>query len=201
MPAHIADVGTRKKIIHMRHVRRLTYREISVKLLREDNQKISPSTAYSWVKKEENHGKDYVYSSRRPTNARQTRVQDRHLQIINQCMQDNPELSSVDLQKILLNKTAVCLSSSYIRKLRVKLGWTYKKTKYCQLVRDGNKVKRLEWAQRQLANHERFDDVIFSDEASFEAQRTVGHMYYKKGHAPPFRPKPKHPLKVCFLCF
>ena len=46
------------------------------------------------------------------------------------------------------------------------MGWVYRGLAYCQLIRNENKQKRLEWAQRNL--HENFDDVIWSDEASIQ---------------------------------
>lgn len=196
MPTNIASIETRRKIIYMRSVRLLSYRQISCSLIEEDGQRVSKSAVGTWLKKTKGNGTEYVLSNRRPRNARKAVVNDDVLRIIDECMKSNPELSSTDLQKSLLLRTNIQLSSSYIRKLRARLGWTYKKTKYCQLVRDVNKPKRLYWARTQLANGKNFDDVIFSDEASFEAQRTVGHMYYKKGEPTPLRPKPKHPIKV-----
>lgn len=111
-------------------------------------------------------------------------------------MRENPERTSVDLQKILLQQDGLQVSTSHLRKLRRNIGWESKKTKFCQLVRDVNKQKRLQWALTQIANKENFDDVIFSDESSFEAQRSASRTYYKKGEPVQLRPKPKHPVKV-----
>lgn len=183
----------------MRYARHMKIRQISVALQKEDGRNISPAAVHQWLNKYENKGEEYVYSNTRPGNSRQTVVREDHVKLIDQCMNENPERSSTDLHQTLIDRTGTCLSSSYIRKLRSSLGWTYKKTSYCQLVRDANKPKRLEWAQQQIARNETFDDVIFTDESSFEAQRTVGYMYYKKGQAPPLRPKPKHPIKVLYL--
>ena len=49
--------------------------------------------------------------------------------------------------------------------------------------RDVNRQKRLQWAQ--TCNNEMFDDVIFSDEASFEVQRCATRTFYKKGQRYP----------------
>ena len=48
------------------------------------------------------------------------------------------------------------------------LGWTFRGSAYCQLIRDANKRKRLEWA-RQYASDD-FEDVIWADEASVQLE-------------------------------
>ena len=100
------------------------------------------------------------------------------------------------LQKLLKVHFDLDISVSYVCKLRRKLGWIFKATKYGQMVRDINKLKRVEWASEQLERGETFDNVIFSDEASVEIQRCANKMYYKRGETAVLRPKPKHPLKV-----
>ena len=62
--------------------------------------------------------------------------------------------------------------------------------------------KRYRWAVEQILKT--FDNIIFSDEASIEIQRTANKTYYKKGQVVTLRPRPKHPLKVSYisiLCF
>ena len=39
------------------------------------------------------------------------------------------------------------LSVSTVLRCRKMLGWTCRGSVYCQLIREGNKVKRLEWAK------------------------------------------------------
>ena len=68
-------------------------------------------------------------------------------------------------------------------------------SRYCQLMRDANKVKRLEFAQRVLDSGGTFN-VIFSDECSVFLQQ-FHHTCYRKVDKPAKRkPIPKHPLKV-----
>lgn len=38
--------------------------------------------------------------------------------------------------------------------------------KYCQLIRDYNKEKRLEWCRKVLADKDEFKDVIWTDEST-----------------------------------
>ena len=39
------------------------------------------------------------------------------------------------------------------------MGWIYRGSAYCQLIRDVNRPKRLEFAMASL--HDKFDDAIF----------------------------------------
>ena len=82
------------------------------------------------------------------------------------------------------------------RRCRKKFGWTLQQTRYCQLIRDANKVKRLEYAQRVLETGDTFDNVIFSDECSISLEQFRQTCYRKVGEPAKRKAKPKHPLKV-----
>ena len=61
------------------------------------------------------------------------------------------------------------LSLSTILRCRQQLGWTFRGSAYCQLIRVANKAKRLQFAQDFL--HEAatgFNDVVFTDETSIQ---------------------------------
>lgn len=200
MTSHTIDTALRRRIVHFRKVRGYSYRVIARELT-ADGQRVSHSAVQYWCQTYEEKGEQYVYSYARPQMAKGVKVTDNIRKSVDEHMEENPETSSLELQRSLLEKTGTALSTSRIRQVRNELGWRYKKTRYCQLIRDANKTKRLEWCQLQMRNNEKFDDVIFTDEATFEAQKTATKMYYKKGRAPPLRPKPKHPLKVSSYCF
>jgi transposase len=189
----------RKKIIFLRLRRHLSYRVISSTLQCNDDIKVSPETVRNWTSKHNKHGNHYIADNSRPLKARGIKVHARHMEFIDRKIRENSEVSSVDLQKMLRDEHNLSLSASYIRKLRVKLGWVSKRTRYGQMVRDVNKEKRVQWAQEQMDNNETFHNVIFSDEASIEIERTALKTFYKKGERILPRPKPKHPLKVCLF--
>ena len=88
---------------------------------------------------------------------------------IDQQMPENDEMTSAKIQKKLA-KRGICVSSSTVRRSRKQQGWTLQRTAYCQLIRDANKVKRLEFAQRVLESGDTFHNVIFSDECSISLQ-------------------------------
>ena len=62
-----------------------------------------------------------------------------------------------------LSKRGVYVYSSTVRGLRKEQRWTLQKSKYCQLICDMNKIKRLELVHRVLDTEETFDNIIFSD--------------------------------------
>ena len=114
---------------------------------------------------------------------------------IDQQMRNNDEMTSAQIKKKLA-KHGVAVSSSTVRRSRKQQGWTLQRTRYCQLIRDANKIKQLEYTQRVLESGDTFHNVIFSDECSISLAH-YRHTCYQKFDEPTKRkPKPKHPLKV-----
>ena len=62
------------------------------------------------------------------------------------------------------------------------------RTSYCQLIRDVNKQKRLDWVQLNM--NDSFDDVIWTDESSIQMESHRRFCCSKHGEAP--RPKPRY---------
>ena len=85
------------------------------------------------------------------------------LHIINDAMHADDETTATQLQAILASH-GLYVSLATIVRNRIQLGWTYRGSAYCQLIRQVNKQKRLEWAQTYL--HEEFENVIWSDETT-----------------------------------
>ncbi len=108
------------------------------------------------------------------------------------CETTTPRLTEMLLQQF----PGLKVSERTIARGRQELGWVHQTAKYCQLVRDANKVKRLEWAQKMLTDKEQFDDVIFTDESSFQVEYHARRAYRRLGEPRLLRSKPKHPAKV-----
>ena len=70
------------------------------------------------------------------------------------------------------------------------LGWTYRGSAYCQLIRDVNKQTRLEWALQH--QNDNFQNVILSDEASIQIETHRLRCYRKKGEQPKRKPRPNN---------
>ena len=107
-------------------------------------------------------------------------------------MRNNDETTAIQLHNIL-TRHGIQLSLRSILRSREQLGWTFRGSGYCQLIRDA-KQKRLDWAQRHISD--KFEDVIWSDEASIQLETHRRHCYRKLGERPTPKPCPKHPLKV-----
>ena len=108
---------------------------------------------------------------------------------IDQQMRNNDEMTSAQIKKKLA-KHGVAVSSSTVRRSRKQQGWTLQRTRYCQLIRDANKIKQLEYTQRVLESGDTFHNVIFSDECSISLAH-YRHTCYQKFDEPTKRkPKP-----------
>ena len=67
------------------------------------------------------------------------------------------------------------------------LGWTFGGSAYCQMIREANKVNRLEWGIAYQRDES--EDVIWSDECTIQLENHRRLCCRKVGHAP--KPKPK----------
>lgn len=121
---------------------------------------------------------------------------DHYIKIDNFMDSDN-ELKTPRLKEMLLSEfPGLEASERTIARARQELGWVHQSARYCQLIRDANKQIRLEWAQRMIASKETFDNVIFSDESSFQVEYHARKAYRRIGEPRILRQKPKHPAKV-----
>lgn len=108
-------------------------------------------------------------------------------------MTRDDETTAKELQLVAAsNGTSVCAKT--VLKGRSLLGWTRRGTAYCQMIRERNRAKRLEWARSNLGTT--FEDVIWTDETSVQMESHRRFHCYKKGLKPRYKPRPKHPVKV-----
>lgn len=114
-------------------------------------------------------------------------------QVIEAAMRQDDETTATQLQAILASHH-VYVSLATILRNRNQLGWTYRGSAYCQLIRPRNKEKRLQWAQTFLQDD--FDNVIWSDETTVQLETHRRRCYRKEGEQPRPKPRPKHPTKV-----
>ena len=64
------------------------------------------------------------------------------------------------------------------------------------MVREANRVARLQFAQECLDRGETFEDVIFTDESTIWLERHGKICFRKRGAPAKMKPKSKHPFKV-----
>ena len=117
----------------------------------------------------------------------------RDVELIVDCFKKDPSTSSRQVYKELKAAGAQFILSTTKRPIEA-VGFTASKPGYGQLVREINKVKRVEFCQMLIDTNETFDDVIFSDQSSIQLHQNKTVMYRLKGSLPAALPKPKHPF-------
>ena len=90
--------------------------------------------------------------------------------VVDKQMRTDDETTAVQLCAILQAK-GYALSLSTILRSRSALGWTFRGSSYCQMIRGPNKGKRLEWARAYAHEAESgFGDVDYTDETSIQLE-------------------------------
>ena len=90
------------------------------------------------------------------------------LAIVEEQMRKDDETTAVQLQRLLAKKNHP-LSLKTILRFRSKLGWPFRGSAYCQLIRDANKFERLNWAKERLedALENNFKNVLWDRRGQF----------------------------------
>ena len=97
-------------------------------------------------------------------------------------MREDRELSAPTLQRRLKTQFNIDVSISVINKERLhRLGWQLKATRYCQMVRQPKKEKRLLFCRDLLARGDDFNDVIFTDECTVRCERDLSKQFRYTG--------------------
>ena len=132
-----------------------------------------------------------------PRSGRKSLLKEEHLEFIDEKMKANDELTSAEIKIKLVDEFGVDVSQSTIRRVRrEQLGWRHENSRYCQFVREPNKIKRLFFCLNALAVNDAFEDVIFTDETSVQIEQYARFCFRKEGTQGKRKGRPKHPLKV-----
>ena len=124
---------------------------------------------------------------RRPGSGRPTKMTAPVKALVEQRMRDDDETTAVQLHALLLRHGHTMTLKTVLR-CRAALGWTFRGSAYCQLVRQENKVKRLQWAQEHLSDG--FENVIWTDKSSVQMETHRRFCCRKRGQPP--KPKPRY---------
>lgn len=162
-----------------------------VTILKEEGFKVSKSGVHYVIKKYEKHGTIHDLSRSGRPNSLSSSI---HEKIDDMLKADN-ELTTANILNELC-KQGITTTKSSVSKAIKRIGWTAKTTRYCQLIRQPNKQKRLDFCNHLLSTNETFKDIIFTDEAMVQLNPAHRKTYHKAEEARRFRPKPKHPIKV-----
>ena len=93
---------------------------------------------------------------------------------IDEVYRRDPEFTASELLNVLENEfTGLTIGVGTVKRIRKAAGWTCTQTRYCQMVRDANKIKRLEFCRKIIETNDDFDNVIFTDESSVEIERAT----------------------------
>jgi hypothetical protein len=124
-----------------------------------------------------------------------TCVSQRDSNIIKNCLTKDSTLSSMDIHRVLREDGAT-FGLSTTKWAIEATGFTHSKPRYGQMVRQANKVKRVEFCEKLIASNDKFENVIFSDECSVQLNQNKSCSYRKRDCHATVLPKPKHPLKI-----
>ena len=152
------------------------------KVLEEENLKCSRVGIYKFLKNY--HATRSI--ARRVGSGRPSKISAEIKQLVEEQMRSDDETTAYQLHRMLTEK-GYSISLRTILRCRTALGWTFRGSAYCQLIREANKQKRFEWAQQHLGQS--FDDVIWTDESTIQMESHRRFACRKRGEAP--RPKPK----------
>ena len=123
---------------------------------------------------------------RQPGSGRKTVISPEIKRIVEDQMRADDETTASQLH-VILTRLGYKLSLRTILRCRTLLGWTFRGSAYCQLIRNANKVKRLEWAR--LHEGDRFEDAIFTDESSIQLESHRRFCCRKQGEPPKNKPR------------
>ena len=99
------------------------------------------------------------------------------------------ETTAYQIHKILCDM-GYSMSIWTIFRCHKELGWIFRNSVHCQLIRAANKVKRFDWAKQYLDEAEGdFHDVIFTDESSIQLEAHKRYCFRKRGCAPNSKPR------------
>ena len=187
------DISVRTRAISLRNLG-YTTKDIQERFA-EEGITVSRKSLRLLIKKFQSTGS--VANKRPSTPSVLKKLEERHLVFIDKCMAEDDELTSRQLHSMFLKEfPETPVSISTVKRARQDLGWVRKKTRYCALISDKNKEKRLEWCQLQLKNGEEFNDVLFTDECTVQLESHRKVTYHKEGEKSRYKARPKHPAKI-----
>ena len=124
--------------------------------------------------------------ARQAGSGRKTIITEEVQRIVEEQMRRDDETSASQLH-VLLISMGYQINLRTVLRCRTSLGWTFRGSAYCQLIRDVNKQKRLDFARANLGDN--FANVIFTDECSVQLESHRRFCCRKKGEPPRNKPR------------
>ena len=162
---------------------RLGYKPPTIcRMMREEGLVASRVGIYKFLQKFKETGS----IARRPGSGRPTKITDEMKRLVERQMRDDDETTAVQLHALLI-QNGYDLTLRTVLRCRASLGWTFRGSAYCQLIREANKIKRVEWARKYRDDN--FANVIWTDECSVQMESHRRYCCRKRGEQP--KPKPR----------
>jgi len=184
------DLTTRQRVINW-HLEGYKVGDIFQKL-KDDKIETSKKTIYLLIRKFTNSRTllDLPRGSRKKLNVH-------HYCYIDETLSQDNEITGAELHRKLLERfPEVKVSVSTVKRAKKDLGWVSTTPHYCQLIRNANKSKRMEWCRKCISDNERFADVIWTDECTVQLDPHRKMVSRRKGTPKPLKARPKHPQKI-----
>jgi len=80
---------------------------------------------------------------------------------IDEVYRQDPEVTASELKNVLENELKIGIGVSTIKRARKAAGWICTQTRYCQMVRDANQIKHLEFCRKIIEMNDDFGNVTY----------------------------------------
>ena len=185
------SIDVRSRIVNMRRAN-FKIKDI-VDRLAEEGVKVSRTAVYNLLTKFKTES---IADMKR--RARSRRLSEEHYRFVDKLMAKNTDLTSLQLYSAFKEAYPTAEASvSTLKRARRHLGWTAMRTRYCQLISEVNKEKRMECClDRVITDDLDLNDVIWTDECSVQLESHRKTTYHKQGEPSRMVSRPKPPIKV-----
>ena len=159
------------------------------RLLQEEKISASRYGIAKFIKKFEETG----CITRVPGSGRPSKITAELKAVVDETMRKDDETTACQLHAMLVAR-GYRIALRTVLRCRTSLGWTFRGSAYCQLIREANMTKRLLWAQQYL--NDSFENVVWTDECSVQLETHRRFCCRKRGEPP--RPKPRYYSVVAY---
>ena len=124
--------------------------------------------------------------ARRPGSGAPSKATAEIKRIVETQMREDDETSAMQLYNVLKSK-GINISRRTVLRCRTSLGWTFRGSAYCQMIRHANKEKRLAFARQVVGDN--FEDVIYTDESTIQLTTHRRYCCRKANEKPKLKPR------------
>ena len=129
--------------------------------------------------------------ARQPGQGRPSKITSEIKEMVEAQMWLDDETMAIQLHQLLISR-GYNISKRTVLRCRTSLGWTFRGSAYCQLIRETNKAKHLDFAQKyveEATSATEFEDVVWTDEYSVQLETHRRFCCRKCGEPPKHKPR------------